>query len=198
MDTGFPKRSCSTNKPARRASPGAALEHQRGPAVAGDPTFERQRPISGDHRVRLRRQNSGQHDVRAGRDQPAQRRGEAHKRPEQDIGEDEVERRASAQPSVASAVGAHHCDHAAGAVAPRVGARGRERLPVDVGRECTAVQRAGGGAQARRCRCRYRECARAACPPFCRCARAPGGSRGSSRDGRCRRRARPRFRCRCD
>ena len=74
----------------------AAHQHQRGPAVEVDAPFERASAIGGQRGVRLRRQQAGQDDAGAGRGQLLQWRGDALQRSEQDIGEDEIERRAPA------------------------------------------------------------------------------------------------------
>ena len=76
------------------AAAGAARQHQGGPAVEVDAPFKREGAIGGQRGAGLRRQQAGKHDAATGRGQPLQRRGDALQRPEQDIGEDEIERRA--------------------------------------------------------------------------------------------------------
>ena len=53
--------------------------------------------IGGDDRVALALQNAGQDDRAAGRDVPRHFRRELHQRPRQDVGDDQVERRAGSQ-----------------------------------------------------------------------------------------------------
>ena len=82
----------------------------------------------------------------AGGGQLPERRGQPQQRPEQDIGEDQIERRLpSARPRAAMPSALHDLDHRAGAVEPRIGARDADRAEVDVGCEHAPVQRAGGG-----------------------------------------------------
>ena len=82
-----------------------------------------------------------------------------------------------------------------GAVEPRIGARGGDRDWIDVGGDDAACAKfSPPRSPARRSRCRGRaRGARAAASPA---HRAPAGSRAWCRDGRCRRRAPPRSRCR--
>src|ERR1700722_5289177 len=126
-------------------SPRAPREHQRGPAVDVDAPFERQRPISCDHRIGLRRQYPGQDDAGTGRRQMAQRRSDARQRAEQDIGEDQIERRAGADRARTDAVGCNDRDEATGAIAPDIVARGAHGSGIDVGREHAHAQGARRG-----------------------------------------------------
>ncbi len=73
------------------------------------------------------------------------RRGEPLQRLEQDIGEDEIERRAGADRRRGDAVRAHHLDQRAGAIEPGIGARHAHGRGIDVGREHAPAQGAGGG-----------------------------------------------------
>jgi hypothetical protein len=123
----------------------AAPEDECRPAVEIEAPFERQRPIGRDHGVRLHRQQAGEDDARAGVRQPHQRRSDALQRSEQDVGEDEIERRVRAQSARRDAVGLHHLDQAAGSVEARIGARDAHRAGVDVGGDDAPAQRAGGG-----------------------------------------------------
>ena len=123
----------------------AAHQHQRGPAVEVDAPFERAGAIGGERGVRLRRQQAGQDDAGAGRGQSLQRRGQALQRSEQNIGEDEIERRAPGDLARGDAIRVDDLDHRAGAIEPGIGARGAHGGGVDVGREHAPPQGARGG-----------------------------------------------------
>jgi hypothetical protein len=69
-------------------------QHQRRPAVKRDPPLQRQAAIGSQHRIRLRGEQTRQHDAATRHNDFAKRRAEALQRCEQDIGEDESERRA--------------------------------------------------------------------------------------------------------
>ena len=69
--------------------------------------FEPERAIGGERGIGLRRQQAGQHDAAAGRDDLGQRRGEALQRLEQNVGEDEIERRVGANRRRGDAVRLH-------------------------------------------------------------------------------------------
>ena len=81
----------------------------------------------------------------AGCGQPAQRRGHSLQRPEQDVGENDIERRAGANRTRPDAVGAHERDQAAGAIEPDIVARRGDRAGVNVGRQDARVQRSRRG-----------------------------------------------------
>ena len=156
--------------------------------------------IGGERGIGLRGQKAGQHDAAARRDDPGQRRGEALQRLKQDIGEDEIERRAGA-------------DRRCGRRRPR--ARPRPARPTRLSRALARATRTAAAsmsvASTRRRKARAAAMARTpepvprsrmfgAAPParaICTSGRAPTGNRAWCRDGRCRRRARLRSRCRC-
>ncbi len=110
-----------------------AHKHQRRPAVELDAPFERQRAIGGSRRVGLRRQQAGEDHARAGGGEFYQRRCQKLQRPQQDVGEDQIERRHGAKASRRNAVGMHSLDHRTNAVQPGVGAHDAYRFGVDVG-----------------------------------------------------------------
>ena len=66
------------------------------------------------------------------RGEPAERHRQPQQRAEQDIGEDQIVRRAVRDGAGVGAGGAHEGDRRAGAIEPRIGACGLDRDPVDV------------------------------------------------------------------
>jgi len=120
-------------------------EDEGRPAVAFDAPLEGQRTIGRERGIGLRRQQPGQNDAGAGRCEPPQRRGDPLQRPEQDVGEDEIERRRLANAARADAIRLHHGDDCVDAVESGIGARDAHRACIHIGREHALPQRARGG-----------------------------------------------------
>src|SRR5690242_8572429 len=75
---------------------GGAPEHQSGPALERDAPLEGEMRIGGARGGGLGVQEAGEDEAPARRHDPGQRRREPLQRRQQDIGEDDIERRASA------------------------------------------------------------------------------------------------------
>ena len=155
------------------------------------------RPIGGQRGILLLAQQTRQHHVRARREQRRIGRASRLERRQQDIGEHQIEWSARARnPRAVDPLAAIHSHERADAVEARILARNRNgsasmSLASTVARERLGGrdgEHAGAGAD-------VEHAPRA--PRSWQSSPAPAGSRASCRDGRCRRRAPPRSRCRC-
>ena len=184
-------------RPSRRPNPVSA---QQQAAPAFDPEMPQRhqpaRAIGGHHARRLVVQQSRQDHESLRREMPRHRPRELPQRIGEDVGQHQVERTVPARiPAPQKPVARIACTRLPHAVEPRVLARDPHRRRVDVARQHRAVQRLGGGDRQHAGAGAEIEHA----PRPMRISgrdRAAAGSRAWCRDGRCRRRAPPRSRCR--
>src|SRR5499427_11152463 len=80
------------------------LEDQGGPTVELDAPLQRELAIGRERRIRLRFQQAGENDAAARRNRCAQGRRQLLQRRKEDIGQDQIERRAGAQRGQVNAI----------------------------------------------------------------------------------------------
>jgi hypothetical protein len=120
-----------------------AHENQRDPALERNAAREHEpaRAVAGERRARLRREQSGEHEVSVARDEARHRRCERLERLEQDVGEDQLERRALAKDAGVETCDANGVDVGGRAVVAGIVACDGDRAGIDVARQHGPPQR---------------------------------------------------------
>ena len=106
--------------------------------------LERQRAISRQRRVPLGSQQTRENDASAGGDEPSQWCGQPLQRSEQDIGEDEAERRPYANAVPGDTLRLCEGDECAHTIEPNVGLSDADCFRIDVGCQHALAHCAGG------------------------------------------------------